>query len=159
MYRIGQGYDLHATTEGESICLGGVSIPAPFALRAHSDGDVLVHAIIDALLGASGGPDIGTLYPDTDQRFKGCNSCDLLRDTLKRINAKGFEIVNVDTTIIAQSPKLMDFKTAIAENLATLMEIGLSEIAVKAKTNEKVDAVGENRAIAAQAAVLLKLTK
>ncbi len=158
MYRIGQGYDLHATTEGNSIYLGGVKIPAPFGLRAHSDGDVLIHAIIDALLGASGGPDIGTLYPDTDQKFKDCNSCDLLIETFELITQRGFKIVNIDSTIIAQSPKLMDYKLPIAQNLARILSLDINTICIKAKTNEKVDAIGQKKAIAVQAVVLLKVS-
>ena len=158
MYRIGQGYDLHTTTEGKHITLGGVQVSAPFALKAHSDGDVLIHAIIDALLGASGGPDIGTLYPDSDDTYKGCDSTDLLRDTHRRITERGYDIVNIDTTIIAQTPKLAPHKDKIAQNIAAILDIERSLIAIKAKTNEGVDAVGEKRAIAAQAVVLLSVS-
>ena len=157
MYRIGQGYDLHTTIEGSFITLGGIKIDAPFAFKAHSDGDVLIHAIIDALLGASGGPDIGTLYPDTDETFKDCDSMELLKDTYKRITNKGYKIVNLDSTLIAQVPKLAPYKKIIAENIASVLNLNRCDVVVKAKTNEGVDAIGKKQAIACNVVVLLQV--
>lgn len=154
-YRIGSGYDLHKTVKGSHIVLGGVRIPADFSLEAHSDGDVLAHAVIDALLGASHLGDIGRLYPDTDEAFKGADSIELLKDTVARVRQAGFAIVNVDATVIAQKPKLAPHAEAIEAKLCEALGVPAGCVSFKAKTNESLDAVGRCEAIAAQAAALL----
>ncbi|MBR5554836.1 2-C-methyl-D-erythritol 2,4-cyclodiphosphate synthase [bacterium] len=156
MYRIGLGYDIHTLVSGRDLIIGGVKITHEKGLMGHSDADVLIHAIIDALLGALSLNDIGTLFPDTDKKFKDADSTLLLKSVYEKINAKGYGIVNIDSNIIAQEPKMMPYIPKMREALDNILEIGQSNISIKAKTNEKMDAVGQKLAIEAHAVVLLK---
>ena len=156
MYRIGQGFDLHRLVEGRALILGGVKIEHTKGLLGHSDADVLIHAIIDSLLGALCLGDIGQHFPDTDLKYKDANSVELLKNVLELIEEKGYEIVNIDSTIQAQEPKLMPHIMVIRENLAKNMNINLDQISVKAKTYEKQDSIGKGEAIAVYCNTLLK---
>ena len=153
--KIGIGYDLHRLEENRDLIIGGVKIPYEKGLLGHSDADVLIHAVIDALLGAASLPDIGTLFPDTDIKYKDANSVELLRNVYSRIKSKGFLINNIDSNIIAQAPKMMPYIPKMKEILANVLDIEIEDISIKAKTKECLDAVGEKRAIEAQAVVLL----
>ncbi len=155
MYRIGQGFDLHRLVEGRALILGGVKINHTKGLLGHSDADVLIHAIIDSLLGALCLGDIGQHFPDTDARYKDANSVELLRVVLALVEKEGYKIVNIDATIQAQEPKLMPHIIAIRENLSKNMSIGLKQISVKAKTYEKQDSIGKGEAIAVYCNALL----
>jgi 2-C-methyl-D-erythritol 2,4-cyclodiphosphate synthase len=155
--RIGEGWDIHALVEGRKLILGGVEIPFSKGLLGHSDADALLHAISDALLGAAAMGDIGTHFPDTDAQWKGANSAVLLSEIAKRIRAKGFEIGNVDSTIIAQAPKLAPYILAMRESIAHSLSVSVSQVNVKAKTAEKLGPVGEGLAMEARAVVLLTL--
>lgn len=154
-FRIGTGYDIHRLEENRDLIIGGVKIPHSKGLFGHSDADVLIHAIIDALLGALALPDIGTLFPDTDPQYKGISSTVLLKNVYGLILEKGYNISNIDSNIIAQEPKMMPYITEMKKVLANLLNIDNDMISIKAKTNEKMDAVGELRAIEANAIVLL----
>lgn len=154
-YRIGLGYDIHRLVEGRELIIGGVKITHEKGLLGHSDADVLVHAIIDGLLGALALDDIGTLFPDTDPQFKDADSLVLLKKVYEKIKKEGYLINNIDSNIIAQSPKMMPYIPKMKDVLANLLEIDRSDISIKAKTKEKLDAVGENLAIEANASVLL----
>ena len=156
MYRIGTGYDIHRLTEGRDLIIGGVKIPYEKGLDGHSDADVLIHAIIDALLGTLALSDIGTLFPDTDPKFKGADSKVLLKNVFELIQEKGYEIVNLDSNIIAQNPKMMPYIPEMKRVLGEILHLDGETVSVKAKTNEKMDAVGEGMAIEAFASVLLK---
>lgn len=156
MYRIGLGYDIHKLTEGRNLIIGGVKITHEKGLLGHSDADVLIHAIIDALLGALALSDIGTLFPDTDELYKDADSTVLLRDVYKLIKEKNYVIENIDSNIIAQKPKMMPYIPKMKEVLCQILSINAENISIKAKTNEKMDAVGQELAIEAHAAVLLK---
>lgn len=153
--RIGQGYDIHRLTEGRPLIIGGVTIPYEKGEDGHSDGDVLIHAIIDALLGALADGDIGTHYPPSDPKWKGISSRILLKETAERVRCGGYRIGNLDSTVILEKPKLFPYKDAIRRTLAE--DLGISEncVAVKAKTKEKQDACGQGLAIEAMAVVLL----
>jgi 2-C-methyl-D-erythritol 2,4-cyclodiphosphate synthase len=157
-YRIGNGYDIHRLVEGRDLIIGGVKITHEKGLLGHSDADVLVHAIIDALLGALSLDDIGTIFPDTDPKYKNADSMILLKKVYNIIKEQGYKINNIDSNIIAQSPKMMPYIPKMKKALADLLEIDLSQISIKAKTKENLDAVGENLAIEANTVVLLKLT-
>ena len=154
-YRIGTGYDIHRLVEGRELIIGGVRITHEKGLLGHSDADVLVHAIIDALLGALALDDIGTLFPDTDPRYKDIDSTVLLKRVYEIVKKEGYAINNVDSNIIAQNPKMMPYIPKMKEILSEVLRINPSDISIKAKTKEKLDAVGENRAIEANAVVLL----
>ena len=154
-FRIGLGYDIHRLVEGRELIIGGVRITHEKGLLGHSDADVLVHAIIDALLGALALDDIGTLFPDTDPKYKNADSVVLLKHVLEKVKEEGYAINNIDSNIIAQSPKMMPYIPKMKEVLAEVMNISHTDISIKAKTKEKLDAVGENRAIEANAVVLL----
>lgn len=158
-FRIGNGYDIHRLEEGRKLILGGVVIPYEKGFVAHSDGDALIHAIIDALLGALALGDIGSHFPDNDKQYKNIDSSILLKKVLKLINDQNYEIVNLDTNIIAQKPKLAPYISKIVENLALLTNLNKNQISIKAKTNEKMDSVGESKAIATNCIVLLKKIK
>ena len=158
-YRIGIGYDIHRLVEGRELIIGGVKITHEKGLLGHSDADVLIHAIIDALLGALALDDIGTLFPDTDPKYKNIDSLLLLNDVYKIIQNKGYKIENIDSNIIAQSPKMMPYIPKMKEILAKTLQLIFADISIKAKTKEKLDAVGENRAIEADAIVLLRYEK
>lgn len=153
--RIGMGCDTHRLEEGRDLILGGVKIEHCKGLLGHSDADALVHAVIDALLGAAGMGDIGTLFPDTDMQYKDVSSLKLLEETVRRVREEGYEIVNVDTTIIAQKPRLAPYKRLMAEKMADVMQISSDLVNVKAKTNEKMGFTGREEGIEAQAIVLL----
>lgn len=153
MYRIGLGYDIHKLTTGRDLIIGGVKITHEKGLFGHSDADVLIHAIIDAMLGALCLSDIGTLFPDTDNLYKGIDSTLLLKKVYKLIKEKGYKIINLDSNIIAQRPKMMPYIPKMKEVLSDILETEF--ISIKAKTNEKMDAVGQELAIEAHAAILL----
>ncbi len=155
MYRIGQGFDIHRLVEGRPLILGGVKINHTKGLLGHSDADVLIHAIIDSLLGALCLGDIGQHFPDTDSRYKNANSLELLKNVLAMVEKSGYKIVNIDSTIQAQEPKLMPHINSIRENLSQNMLIGLKQISVKAKTYEKQDSIGKGEAIAVYCNTLL----
>ncbi len=156
MYRSGIGYDLHRTDPARALILGGVRVESDLGLCGHSDADVVLHALCDALLGASGLGDIGELFPDTDPAFKDADSRGLLREVLGRVRQAGFQLVNVDVVIVAERPRLMDAKPKIRASLAALLGLPSEAIGVKAKTNEGVDAVGRREAIACHALALLR---
>jgi len=153
--RIGEGWDVHALVEGRPLILGGVHVPHSRGLWGHSDADALLHAICDAMLGAAALGDIGRHFPDTDPAFQGADSLVLLQQVARRVRAEGYEIGNVDATIIAQSPKLAPWIPAMCERIAQALQLGLSQVNVKAKTAEKMGPVGEGRAIEARAVCLL----
>jgi 2-C-methyl-D-erythritol 4-phosphate cytidylyltransferase / 2-C-methyl-D-erythritol 2,4-cyclodiphosphate synthase len=157
--RVGTGYDLHRLVEGRPLILGGVVVPFDRGLAGHSDADVLSHAITDAVLGAAALGDIGQHYPDTDPRWKGALSVALLAESAGRVRALGYEIVNVDATLIAERPKLGPHRAAIVECLARALALPAESISVKAKTNEGLDATGRGEAIAAHAVALLRKTQ
>lgn len=156
MYRIGLGYDIHKLTEGRDLIIGGVKITHEKGLLGHSDADVLIHAIIDAMLGALALSDIGTLFPDTDQNYKDIDSTVLLKKVYEKISEKGWQIVNIDSNIIAQEPKMMPYIPKMKKVLCKILEIEPDELSIKAKTNEKMDAVGQKLAIEAHAVVMLR---
>ncbi len=153
--RIGHGYDVHRFGEGEFITLGGVRIPHRFGLIAHSDGDVLLHALSDALLGAAALGDIGQHFPDTDPRFKGADSRVLLRHVLGLIQAKGWKVANVDATVVAQAPKMAAHVLAMRELIAEDLQVALEQVNVKATTTEKLGFTGREEGIAVHAVALL----
>lgn len=154
-FRIGQGYDCHALVEQRLLIIGGVTIPHRTGLLGHSDADVLLHAITDAMLGAAGLGDIGRHFPDTDIRFAGADSRVLLREALARLFAAGYAIGNVDATIIAQAPKMAPHIPLMVANLAQDLQLPAGRINIKAKTNEKLGYLGREEGIAAEAAVLI----
>ena len=154
--RIGQGYDVHRLTEGRPLILGGVTVPYPNGLLGHSDADVLVHAIIDAVLGAAGMGDIGEMFPDTDEQWRGADSLELLRAVRRRIAP--YRVVNVDATVIAQAPKLAPYREAMRENIAAALGIpGEERVNVKLTTEEGLGFTGAGEGMAASAAVLLEM--
>lgn len=154
-FRIGVGYDIHQLQEGRDLIIGGVKIPYEKGLLGHSDADVLIHAIIDSMLGALALSDIGTLFPDNEEEFKGISSTFLLDKVYAIIIEKGYKINNIDSNIIAQAPKMMSYIPQMKKILADILKIEGNQISIKAKTNEKMDAVGEKRAIEANAVTLL----
>lgn len=156
MFRIGLGYDIHTLVSGRDLIIGGVKITHEKGLMGHSDADVLIHAIIDALLGALALSDIGTLFPDTDKKFKDADSTLLLAKVYEKVKERGYNIVNIDSNIIAQEPKMMPYIPKMRETLGRILNIGQQNISIKAKTNEKMDAVGQKLAIEAHAVVLLE---
>ena len=155
MFRIGQGYDVHALVPGRELIVGGVTIPHPRGLLGHSDADVLLHAITDALLGAAGLGDIGRHFPDTDERWRGADSRDLLRATLALVRASGWAVNNLDCTVIAQAPRMAPHIPAMVANIAADLAVAPGLVNVKAKTNERLGFEGRAEGIAAQAVVLL----
>lgn len=154
-YRTGLGWDVHLLAAGKPLILGGVTIPAEFGLEGHSDADVLSHAITDAILGAAGLGDIGMHFPDSDPRWAGAGSLQFLRHARDVAATQGFEIVNVDSTVILERPKLKDFREAIREKLAATLALSPELVSVKFKTAERVGPVGEGKAAEALAVVLL----
>ena len=156
-FRIGEGWDIHQLVEGRKLVLGGVEIPHTKGLLGHSDADALLHAITDALLGAAAMGDIGTHFPDTDTQFKGADSAVLLAEVALRVREKGFEIGNVDSTVIAQAPKLAPHILAMRQSIAKALALDVGQVNVKAKTAEKMGPVGEGLAMEARAIVLLTL--
>jgi len=154
-YKIGIGYDIHRLVEGRKLFLGGVEIPYIKGLLGHSDGDALLHAICDALLGALGEGDIGEHFPDTDQKYHNLSSVELLKAVKNLIEEKNFMIANVDTVVIAQEPKLIPFKKQIRGKIAQILDIKEDCVNIKAKTNEGLGAIGREEGIAAYAAVAI----
>lgn len=154
--RIGQGYDVHRLVEGRKLILGGVDIPYERGLLGHSDADVLVHAIMDALLGAAAMGDIGKLFPDTDPHYEGADSLALLSEVCIRLRSAGFEPGNIDATVIAQAPKLAPHIEAMRRNIAAAAAMDVSRVSVKATTEERLGFTGEGLGIAAQAVVLIE---
>ena len=153
--RIGEGWDTHAMVTGRPLVLGGVTIPHSHGLLGHSDADALLHAITDALLGAAGLGDIGRHFPDTDPAFKGADSIALLQAAAQRVAEAGYVIVNIDSTIVAQAPKMAPHIPAMRERIATALGLAADAVNVKAKTAEKMGPVGEGRAIETRAVCLL----
>lgn len=154
-FRIGEGWDTHALVPGRKLIIGGVEIPHVTGLLGHSDADVLLHAITDALLGGASLGDIGRHFPDTDPDFKGANSVVLLTEAARRVREKGWEIGNVDSTVVAQAPKLAPHIPAMRERIAQALGVTLDQVNVKAKTAEKLGPVGQLQAMEARAAALL----
>ena len=157
-FRIGQGFDCHALVPGRKLIIGGVTIPHKTGLLGHSDADVLLHAITDALLGAAGLGDIGRIFPDTDAQFSGADSRLLLREAYRRVTAAGFMLGNLDVTIIAQAPKMAPHIGQMIGNLASDLDADPGQINIKAKTNEKLGYLGREEGIAAQAVILVYRT-
>jgi 2-C-methyl-D-erythritol 2,4-cyclodiphosphate synthase len=156
MFRIGQGFDVHQLVEGRPLIIGGVRIPYEKGLLGHSDADVLLHAVADACLGAIGAGDIGKHFPDTDDRYKDADSALLLKQVWELVKQQGYELVNLDCTIIAQKPKMAPHIEQMKENIANLLEGKPSQVNVKATTTEKLGFTGREEGIAAQAVVLLQ---
>ena len=154
-FRVGEGWDIHALVPGRALVLGGVHIPHTAGLLGHSDADVLLHAITDALLGAAALGDIGTHFPDTDAAFRGADSIVLLTEAARRVRAQGFEIGNIDSTIVAQAPRLAAHIPQMRARISTALALELDQINVKAKTAERLDSVGQGLAMEARAVVLL----
>lgn len=154
-YRTGLGWDVHRIAPNRPLMIGGISIAADFGLEGHSDADILLHAITDALLGAAALGDIGMHFPDTDPRWKGADSLQFLEHALEMLRAQGFGVENVDTTVILEKPKLKDYRLSIRERLAGVMRLDIDRVSVKFKTAERVGPVGEGRSAEAQAIVLL----
>ncbi|MBK1683782.1 2-C-methyl-D-erythritol 2,4-cyclodiphosphate synthase [Rhodoferax fermentans] len=157
-FRIGEGWDTHALVAGRKLILGGVEVPFHLGLWGHSDADALLHAITDALLGAAALGDIGTHFPDTDAAFKGADSSVLLAEAARRVRATGLEIGNIDSTVIAQAPKLMPFIPAMRAHIAQTLGLQPDQVNVKAKTAEKMGPVGLGHAMEARAVALLYKT-
>ena len=155
-FRIGEGWDTHALVPGRRLVIGGVVIPFHLGLLGHSDADVLLHAITDALLGAAALGDIGTHFSDTDERWRGADSWKLLQATSGLVQASGWHINNIDSTVIAQAPKLAPFMSAMRERVAAALQLDLNQVNIKAKTAEKLGPVGSGQAIEARAVVLLQ---
>ena len=153
--RVGIGHDTHRLAEGRPLLLGGVRVEHPRGLVGHSDADVVLHAVTDALLGAAGLGDIGDAYPDTDPAYRDCDSAVFIRETLARLNHAGWKVVNVDVIIFAQEPKLGPAKAEIRQHLAHLLGLGIDAVNVKAKTGEGVGAIGRAEAIGCQAVALI----
>ena len=154
-YRTGLGWDVHRTGPNRPLMVGGVQVPADFGLEGHSDADVLAHAITDALLGAAALGDIGMHFPDSDQRWRGCDSLVFLRHALQLVRDRGYQLINVDSTVILERPKLKDFRDPIRRKLAETLNVEMDCVSVKFKTAEKVGPVGEGRSAEAQAVVTI----
>lgn len=155
-FRIGQGYDIHQLAEGRDLILGGILIPHSIGLLGHSDADVLLHAITDALLGALSLGDIGTHFPDTDPAYEGADSIELLKRSYDLVLERGYKLVNADATIIAEKPKIKPYILQIRESIASALGTEIETISVKATTGEKMGFIGREEGIAAQAIVLLE---
>lgn len=153
--RIGHGYDVHKLVEGRKCIIGGVDIPSPVGLLGHSDADVLLHAISDALLGASALGDIGHLFPDTDNKWKGADSLKLLEEVVRQINTKGYTVINIDSTILAQAPKMAPHIKDMRKNIASACGINIDCVSVKATTEEGLGFTGTRQGIAAHAVCII----
>lgn len=153
--RTGIGYDIHRLVQGRKLIIGGVEIPYEKGLLGHSDADVLVHAVIDALFGAAALGDIGAHFPDTDERYKDANSMMLLQEACTELAEHGYEIVNIDSNIIIQSPKMAPYINQMRENIAKALKTDIDNVSVKAKTNEKLDSQGNGESVSAQAVCLI----
>ena len=156
--RIGEGWDVHALVPGRVLILGGVRVPYSLGLLGHSDADVLLHACIDALLGGAGLGDIGRHFPDTDPAFKGADSLALLAEAMRRVRAQGYELNNLDSTVIAQAPKLAPYLESMCAAIAKALAVDVGRVNVKAKTAEKLGPVGQGQSMEARAVVLLTRT-
>lgn len=157
--RVGIGYDIHRLKKGKGVRLGGVLIPCDQELIGHSDADVLIHAICDALLGAVGAGDMGTHFPDTDERFRRKESSWFLREVAKKVQKEKFKISQIDSVVIAERPKLSECRSRIQKRVAGLLKISIGQVSVKAKTNEGLDSIGGKKAIAAWAVSLVEKVK
>lgn len=157
--RIGQGYDVHRLVEGRPLILGGVTVPYDKGLDGHSDADVLLHAIMDALLGAAALGDIGKLFPDTDEAYRGISSVQLLVRVTETLHANGWQVVNVDCTLVAQAPKVGPYRDGMRQNIAAALGVDISRISVKATTEEHLGFTGEGLGIAAQAIAMIEKIK
>ncbi len=153
--RTGLGWDVHRIAPGRPLILGGITVSSEFGLEGHSDADVLSHAITDAILGAAALGDIGMHFPDTDEQWKGCDSLVFLKHAMSLAYAEGYRLINLDSTVIIERPKLKDYRQAIRERLASVLSLELDRVSVKFKTAEKVGPVGEGRSAEAQAIVTL----
>jgi 2-C-methyl-D-erythritol 2,4-cyclodiphosphate synthase len=153
--RVGEGWDVHALVPGRKLMLGGVHVPHTHGLLGHSDADALLHAITDALIGAAGLGDIGTLFTDTDAQYKGADSWVLLQAAAQRVQAAGWQVGNVDCTVVAQAPKLAAYKAQMAARIAAALGVEVAQVNVKAKTAEKLGPVGQGQSIEARAVVLI----
>lgn len=154
--RIGIGYDIHRFKKGRKLMLGGLEVPHGAGLEGHSDGDALLHAVVDALLGAAGLGDIGEFFSDTNSRWKGMSSLRFLDEASKKVRAAGYRVVNVDAVVLTELPKLGPYKKRIAEQVAQTLKISPSAVSVKAKTNERLGEIGKGRALAVHAVVLIE---
>ncbi len=154
--RVGYGWDLHRLEEGRAFRLGGMTLDHPMGPAGHSDGDVLLHALADAMLGACALGDIGLHFPDTDPRWKGADSSDLCRSVVAMVAAAGFEIVNADVTVVAQAPKIGPHREALRRSIAGVLDLPVERVSVKAKTSEGLGDIGAGRAVACHAVVLLE---
>lgn len=157
--RIGHGYDVHKLVEGRKCIIGGVDIPSPVGLLGHSDADVLLHAISDAILGAAAMGDIGKLFPDTDDKWKGADSLKLLEEVVRQVNEKGYRIVNIDSTILAQAPKMAPYIIEMRGNIAKACNISVDDVSVKATTEEGLGFTGAKEGIAAHSVCLIEKIK
>ena len=158
MYRVGLGYDVHPLEEGIPLILGGVKIEHPLGLRGHSDADVICHSITDALLGAANIGDIGEHFPDTEEQYKGISSLELLNKSILLIKENGWEVVNVDVSIVAEEPKINPYKKEMTDNISKAMNCNVNSVSIKATTNEKLGTIGRGEGIAAFSVALLKET-
>jgi len=156
MYRIGTGFDLHRLAEGRKLVIGGVEIPSPVGFDAHSDGDIFFHALTDALLGAVGYGDIGELFPDRDERWKGADSSVFLKEAHRIVREMGYSVVNVDGFILLERPKILPYREKIIKNTARILNIDEKSVFVKGKTYERIGEIGEGKAGVCQVVVLLK---
>lgn len=154
-FRIGEGYDVHALVPGRPLIIGGVTIPYAYGLLGHSDADVLLHAITDAVLGAAGLGDIGQHFPDTDPRWKGADSAVLLAQAVDAVRGAGWTVGNLDCTVIAQAPRLAPYRDAMRERIAALLDVSADQVNVKGKTTERLGFTGRGEGIAASAVCLL----
>ncbi|KAH9719404.1 2-C-methyl-D-erythritol 2,4-cyclodiphosphate synthase [Citrus sinensis] len=154
-FRVGHGFDLHRLEPGYPLIIGGINVPHERGCEAHSDGDVLLHCVVDAILGALGLPDIGQIFPDSDPKWKGAPSSVFIKEAVRLMDEAGYEIGNLDATLILQRPKLSPYKETIRTNLSELLGADPTVVNLKAKTHEKVDSLGENRSIAAHTVILL----
>ena len=157
-FRIGHGFDVHAFCEGNSVMLGGVKIPCEYGLRAHSDGDVVLHAVCDALLGAIAKGDIGQHFPDNDPKFNNIDSSLLLQDVCQLVTEAGYKVGNIDVTVVAQHPKLSTYIESICQRISEIISVSVCQINVKATTTEKLGYVGREEGIAVHAVALLLIT-
>lgn len=155
-FRIGHGFDIHPLIDGSAVILGGVSIPHNKKLQGHSDADVLTHAIMDALLGAAGLPDIGVLFPNTDEKYKGASSIVMLEEVMKMVSSQGYVVENIDTVVLSEAPKISPFRDAMKEKISEKLKIPCDAVGIKATTMEKLGAIGRGEGIAASATVLLR---
>ncbi|MFH1552804.1 MAG: 2-C-methyl-D-erythritol 2,4-cyclodiphosphate synthase [Candidatus Omnitrophota bacterium] len=156
MMKIGMGYDMHGLARGRQMVLGGVKIPCVKGPKGHSDGDVLLHAICDAVLGALGRPDIGERFPDTEAKYKDISSAELLRDVASLMDSEGFGIGNLDCVVVTEEPRVADYREKMTRLIGDILKAPAGAVNVKGKTSEKLGIIGEGKAIAAYAVVLLK---